>query len=422
MLATEELPQIRFIEFNYEFKEYDFECLYEFKTTNSYSRDLLNYEYGYVKNIHYGDIHKKYSSLFDIKNEDVPYVNVDVDLSKIRDEQYLSHGDLVIADASEDYAYIGKSIEVVSLNDQKVIAGLHTFLARRKTDLNYLGFMTYLLQTWFVRKQIMRIAQGTKVLSLSTSRLGKTKLILPEIKEQQKITNFLSGVDKKIFLLKEKHALLAQYTKGVMQKLFSQDSRFKDENGNKFPDWKTDRIDYFVERASEPVDVLPNQIYREIGVRSHGKGIFHKKEIKGHELGNKRVFWVHQDAFLVNIVFAWEHAVAKTSDQESGFIASHRFPMFIPRKKRVDLRFFTIFFLSKRGKHLLGLASPGGAGRNKTLGQSNFAELKVKFPTLEEQIRIADFYEALDEKVKLVEKQIEHTQTFKNGLLQQMFV
>lgn len=245
---------------------------------------------------------------------------------------------------------------------------------------------------------------------------------IPEIAEQQKIANFLSSVDKKIVLLKEKHDLLVRYKKGVMQKLFSQEIRFKDEVGNEFPDWIEDRLDSFVVKASDPVKVEPDKTYREIGVRSHAKGVFHKKPIKGHELGNKRVFWVHPKAFIVNIVFAWEHAVALTSDSETGFIASHRFPMFVPKEDRVDLRYFTIFFKSKRGKYLLGLASPGGAGRNKTLGQSNFAELKLTIPCLEEQIRIADFYESLVQKEKLVAQQLEHTQTFKKGLLQQMFV
>lgn len=245
---------------------------------------------------------------------------------------------------------------------------------------------------------------------------------IPEMAEQKKIADFFASVDKKISLLKEKHALLTQYKKGVMQKLFKQGIRFKDESGNAFPDWITERVDYFVERYSEPVEVEPNKSYRQIGIRSHGKGIFHKENVQGYELGGKRVFWVHPNAFVVNIVFAWEHAVAKTSKDEQGFIASHRFPMYLPKDDRVDLRFFTLFFLSKRGKYLLELASPGGAGRNKTLGQSNFAELKVTFPCLEEQKRIADFNDALEEKLEAAKKQIELTQTFKKGLLQQMFV
>ena len=246
--------------------------------------------------------------------------------------------------------------------------------------------------------------------------------LFPTKAEQKKIASFLSYIDEKITLLKEKHALLTQYKKGVMHKLFKQEIRFKDESGNDFPDWIIERVDYFVERYSKPVEVDSNSTYREIGVRSHGKGVFHKEVVSGKELGDKRVFWVHPDAFVVNIVFAWEHAVAKTSEEEQGFIASHRFPMYLPKENRVDLRFFTLFFKSKRGKYLLELASPGGAGRNKTLGQSNFAELNVTFPVLEEQKKIADFVDSLDQKLETLKEQIELTQTFKKGLLQQMFV
>ncbi len=281
-------------------------------------------------------------------------------------------------------------------------------------------FVFYSLQAKY--ETIRNLANDGGQKNLSGGLIKSIPISFPKLEEQQKIADFLSAVDEKIRLLKEKHALLQQYKKGVMQKLFSQEIRFKDDNGQVFPDWKTERVDYFVTRHSNSVNVVPDEIYREIGVRSHGKGVFHKSEITGRELGDKRVFWVHPNAFVVNIVFAWEHAVAQTSSDEQGFIASHRFPMYLPRDNRVDIRFFTLFFKTKRGKYLLELASPGGAGRNKTLGQSNFSELKITFPCVCEQKKIADFCEALDEKLDAVQQQIDLTQTFKKGLLQQMFV
>ncbi len=336
------------------------------------------------------------------------------------DTYTVKKGDVFFIRSSVKRSGVGQTVVANKNLENTVYSG---FLIRYRTDKDLTdSFKKYCFWTEKFRNLLVKYSTSSANTNINQESLQNLTLSIPSAKEQQKIANFLSTIDKQINLLKEKHTLLVKYKKGVIQKLFAENSRFKDDDGTEFPDWKTERIDYFVERVSDPVDVQPDKIYREIGVRSHGKGIFHKKEIKGHELGNKRVFWVHQNAFVVNIVFAWEHAVAKTSERETGFIASHRFPMFIPREQRVDLRFFTIFFLSKRGKYLLGLASPGGAGRNKTLGQSNFSELKVKFPVLEEQIKIANFYEALDKKVKLAEKQIEQTQTFKKGLLQQMFV
>lgn len=188
-----------------------------------------------------------------------------------------------------------------------------------------------------------------------------------------------------------------------------------------FGPWKIGTLGSFVKRANSPVAVEPDTVYREIGVRSHGKGIFHKEPITGKSLGNKRVFWVHPRAFVVNIVFGWEQAVALTSAAEEGFIASHRFPMFVPVENKTDLNFLLRFFLRKRGKYLLELASPGGAGRNKTLGQSEFAQLDVTLPSLPEQKKITAFLDAVDGKIAALRQQHELLQAYKRGMMRKIF-
>src|SRR5690606_3301308 len=81
----------------------------DFKVTNSFSRDNLNYESGTTKNIHYGDIHTKFQTLFDVTNEIVPFINVEIDVSRISNENYCREGDIIFADASEDLNDVGKS-------------------------------------------------------------------------------------------------------------------------------------------------------------------------------------------------------------------------------------------------------------------------------------------------------------------------
>lgn len=186
-------------------------------------------------------------------------------------------------------------------------------------------------------------------------------------------------------------------------------------------DWQTDRIDRFLVRYVNPVDVQLETNYKQIGIRSHGKGVFHKDAVTGQELGNKRVYWVHSEAFTVNIVFAWEQAVALTSSAEQGFIASHRFLMFLPKENRADLKFVLLFFLRKRGKSLLELASPGGAGRNKTLGQDSFAELKITLPRKEEQEKVANFIRAINSRLSQLRRKRELLQTYKRGVMQKIF-
>ena len=203
-----------------EWESVNFGDVFTFKSTNSYSRECLNYEIGTTKNIHYGDIHTKFKTLFDITNENIPFVNNDISLDKINDEAFCRVGDLVIADASEDYKDIGKSIEIINLNNQRVIAGLHTFLARPVAGLLSTGFIGYAMQSAAIRLQIMTIAQGTKVLSISTGRLAKVQIPLPHKEEQTKIAQFLTELDDKINAVDAQIQSAQQWKQGLLQQMF----------------------------------------------------------------------------------------------------------------------------------------------------------------------------------------------------------
>jgi len=186
-------------------------------------------------------------------------------------------------------------------------------------------------------------------------------------------------------------------------------------------EWEERPIKNILSRVGSSVKVDEDKMYREIGIRSHGKGLFHKPFVTGSSLGNKRVFHVHVPAFVVNIVFAWEHAIALTSNEEEGFIASHRFPMFVSKKNNANLYFVKYYFIRKYGKHLLELASPGGAGRNKTLGQKYFENTKVVFPSTPEQQKISFFLTSVDTKIEVLTKKKQLLEKYKNGIIQKLF-
>lgn len=204
-----------------DWEETTFGSLYDFKTTNSYSRDMLSYESGSVKNIHYGDIHTKFKALFFIEEENVPYIDPSIDLSKLKEDQYLQEGDLVIADASEDYADIGKSIEIIRLGKTKAVAGLHALQARKKPGSEIaVGFAAYLMQSRSMRLQIMRVAQGTKVLGLSSTFLSAVKMKMPKPEEQEKIAKCLSALDRKIESVEAQVLRAQEFKRGLLQKMF----------------------------------------------------------------------------------------------------------------------------------------------------------------------------------------------------------
>jgi len=195
--------------------------VYSFKGNNSLSRDQLNYENGSVKNIHYGDIHTKFSTLFDITRERVPFINHTVSLDGFLPENDCVEGDMIFADASEDLEDIGKSIEVVRLSGERVVSGQHTILARPNDNVLVVGFGAYLFKSKHVRTQIQKESQGTKVLGISAKRLINIILSIPSTKdEQHSIATCLASLDDLITAQSVKVETLKTHKKGLIQQLF----------------------------------------------------------------------------------------------------------------------------------------------------------------------------------------------------------
>lgn len=175
-----------------------------------------------------------------------------------------------------------------------------------------------------------------------------------------------------------------------------------------------------LERVEVPVNVEPDKEYVQIGIRSHGKGLFYKEPVLGKALGNKQVFWIQPNCFILNVVFAWEQAITKTTENEIGMIGSHRFPMYRPKNDLVDIDYLIYYFLTKRGTDILEAASPGGAGRNRTLGQERFLKSKITLPPLPEQQKIATILSTQDKVIELKEKLLAQKQQQKKYLMQQL--
>jgi hypothetical protein len=132
-----------------------------------------------------------------------------------------------------------------------------------------------------------------------------------------------------------------------------------------------------------PVTIDPDGSYPELGVRSFGKGTFHKPQLPGIEVGTKKLFTVESGDLVFNIVFAWEGAVAVASSGDAGRVGSHRFLTCVPDPDRATADFLRFWFLGDEGMLALGQASPGGAGRNRTLGIKALEAIKVPVPSLE---------------------------------------
>ena len=167
--------------------------------------------------------------------------------------------------------------------------------------------------------------------------------------------------------------------------------------------WPKVRFGEFAPIVRRPVDIELKRSYPELGIRSFGKGTFHKPPLTGAEVGTKRLFRIEADDLMFSNVFAWEGAVAVASQRDDGRFGSHRFISCAVDPSRADVHFLQRYFTaSPDGVEQLRQASPGGAGRNRTLGVDKLAELQVPLPPIEEQRAIVSRLDALTAKARQI--------------------
>jgi type I restriction enzyme S subunit len=260
-------------------------------------------------------------------------------------------------------------------------------------------------------------ARTTSIAHLGVERFASLRIPVPPLPEQKAIAAVLSAWDRAMGQTATLIAAKERLKQGLMQQLLSGRRRFPEFRRQEL---QPTRLNAVLSKVARAVTVEPSKSYREIGIRSHGKGIFHKDPVEGRSLGNKRVYEVVPGCLTLNIVFAWERALAVTTNDEVGMIASHRFPMFQPDRERIEIEFVLHYMLSHVGHNVLKLASPGGAGRNRTISQEQFLKTSIPLPSVSEQHKIVTFINAADSELRSLRIYLEALKKQKRGLMQQL--
>ena len=149
-----------------------------------------------------------------------------------------------------------------------------------------------------------------------------------------------------------------------------------------------------------PTNIGAFESYAELGIRSFGKGTFHKPALSGLDLGSKRIFRIEKGDLLFSNVFAWEGAIAVAKPEDNGRYGSHRFMSCVPKPNVATAPFLHFYFLTNEGIELIRAASPGGAGRNRTLGIESLANIEVPVPSIEKQ----QWFDALQAEVDTLKR------------------
>lgn len=185
-------------------------------TANNSRADLV--EGGEIEYIHYGDIHTRWNCFLDCSNNELPFI----DKIKVNDVSSLEDGDLVIADASEDYEGLGACVEIKNIGKRKIVAGLHTLLLRGDKNIIADGFKGYLRNYYGVKDTLIRLSTGVSVYGISKTNLKEVEVsIPPTVETQTRIAKILSDMDSEIEALEKKLDKYKMIKQGMMQNLLT---------------------------------------------------------------------------------------------------------------------------------------------------------------------------------------------------------
>ena len=406
-------PKLRFLEFTDEWEEKQLKDFMVFK--NGLNADKDKFGSGI-----------KFISVMDILNNpfityDIIRGKVDVD-EKTLDNYSVTYGDVLFQRSSETREDAGKSNVYLDKENTATFGG---FVIRGKKTGNYSPeFMNSLLKSQRVRKEITSKSQGAQHINVGQETLENVSVTLPTIKEQERIAELLSSIDDAIQLQEEETAALEEQKKGVMQKLFNREVRFKADDGSEYPEWEKKKL----------IDVCKYVDYRGKTPEKTDGGVFlvTAKNVRqgyiDYDISQEYVSEYKYDEIMHRGKPKIGDVII-TTEAPCGFVAqidredialAQRIIKYRGKEKIVYNAYLKYALLSEEFQKMLLQKSTGGTV--KGIKGSVLHTLKIKLPCLVEQQKIADCLSAYDEVIQIKKDKLEVWKKIKKGLLQQMFV
>ena len=254
---------------------------------------------------------------------------------------------------------------------------------RTQLDLQYFVhlFRTPLMMSIF-RLESRGLGTGESgFLRLYTERFGMLAAPFPPPDEQATIVRFLDHADRRIGrYIRAKQKLIT---------LLAEEREIMTHEALQLVTTRSLRLSVAADVVERPIDRRDEVVYTPIGLFNRGRGIFHKEPLKGAELGDSTFYWIEEGDLVLSGQFAWEGAIALAGREDSGCVASHRYPVLRGKSNEVELAYLLSFFKTGMGHLLLDYHSRGGAGRNRPLNARTLMKEKIPVPPLPAQQRIA---------------------------------
>ncbi len=289
-------------------------------------------------------------------------------------------------------------------------------------DTSYIFLYQYLAGQY---DNIRNLSNDGGQKNLSGSIIKSIPISIPVKQEQEKIASFLTSVDTKIEQLTKKEELLKQYKKGVMQKIFSQEIRFKADDGREFPSWKKRKLNELMYEHKErniddsytKNDVL--SVSGEFGIVNQIE--FQGRSFAGASINNYHVVKVNDIVYTKSPLKANPYGIVKVNKKKAG-VVSTLYAVYRPKENLNPLFIDYYFQLDDNVNSYFRPLVHKGAKNDMKINNSYAISDSISIPELEEQSKIVVFFQSLDDKIQKFTRQLEATKQFKKALLQQMFV
>lgn len=275
------------------------------------------------------------------------------------------------------------------------------------------------LNSYYYQNELMKRKVTSAQPGIYLGELSKIDISFPSHPEQQKIASFLTAVDKLIEKLTKKKKLLEEYKKGIMQKIFNKEIRFKDKNRNDFPEWEEKRLGEYIEQRSERNSELSItnvlSVNNKLGFIPQSSQ-FDNRNVASNDLSNYKI--VRKNYYAYNPSRINVGSIARLKTTNCGVVS----PMYVVFEinKNMSPNYFDILIQTHRFKHLVIVGCTGSV--RDSLNIDDLKDFRFKVPKLEEQNHISQFFKKIEIKISMINTLIVKTGKYKKGLLQQMFI
>jgi type I restriction enzyme S subunit len=410
-------PKLRFPEFEGDWEEKNIGDVTNVTAGGTPSTLISDYWNGSIRWMNSGDLNLK--RVFEVKNR-----ITELGLKK-SSTKFIPKFSILIGLAGQ-----GKTRGTVAMNMVKLCINQSIGAIYPNNDFFNSDFLYHNLDNRYDELRSLSTGDGGRG-GLNLSIIKDLVVNFPSLEEQTKIANFISSVDEKINFLKEKKELLEDYKKGIMQKIFNQEIRFKDDNGNDFEKWQEKSLGEIGTFQTSSIDKLSRDEEEEVFLVNY-MNVYRHENINNYTKVHLQIVTAKDSQINScnlkkgDILFTPSsetpddigHSVVIFEDLDN-CVYSYHLMRFRPNIE-IDILYSHYFCNNTK---VLGQISRLATGSTRfTISVKSFSSIIIDLPCLKEQTKIANFLSAIDEKIELVSNQIQDTLEYKKGLLQQMFV